>query len=112
MKHLYNIDVIKKDGTPYTVNRILHHPACKWVLSERNHQWHVSYLLNLLQLFPTHSCAKSVTDALSKTPTSKLHEAPTEYLCLTNSDMSGLETATVFEKYRRHLENKHKGAAL
>lgn len=107
MLHHHGVIVLKKDGTPYTVNRILHHPACKWLLTDiNNHYWHINYLTSLLNLSPNHSCGKSFINALDKLNIWKI-VIPKEYLCITNSDMSGLENPTVFDKYRRHLENKH-----
>ena len=105
--------MLKSDGTPYVVDRILHHPACKWLLVDiNNHIWHTRYLLSMLKLKPNHSCRKSVEEALSKCGIIK-EELPVypvkEFLRLTNSDMSGLsENAPVTVFYKRHLENKHK----
>lgn len=114
MKHHHNIIMYKKDGTEYTVNRILNHPACKWLLVDiNNHYWHIKYLQHLLVLSPNHSCNKTVLDAKSElgfVPMLDFMKSPDpkEYLCITNSDMSGLEDPTVFKKYIRHLDNKHK----
>ena len=107
MKHYYNISVLKADGTPYIVNRILHHPACKYLLINiRNHSWHCRYLEALLELSPTHSCGKSYRDAISQVST-HTYEEPDNYLCITNSDLSGLsDDASIFDKYKRHLDNK------
>ena len=106
MKHYFNISIEKADGTPYIVNRILHHPACKWLLKDiRNHTWHVQYLYHLLLLKPNHACAKSFIKSGVIRP--GFFKYPEEYLCITNSDISGLpENATVFDKYKRHLDNK------
>ena len=110
MKKFYGITVYKLDGTPYTVDKILNHPACKWLLSStKNHKWHCRYIESLLKLFPNHSCNKSYRDAVEQILTSYEIIDPEIYLCIANSDMSGLPAeATVFDKYKRHLENKHK----
>ena len=107
MKILYGIPVLKSDSTPYTVNRILHHPACKWLLEDtKNHSWHCRYIEELLKLKPNHACAKSYKDAIDQVGITT-YEEPDSYLCLTNSDLSGLKAnSTVFDKYKRHLQNK------
>lgn len=110
MLHHHAIVVYKKDGTPYTVNRILHHPACKWLLKEKkNHYWHIRYIQSLLKLAPNHSCNKSFIEAINLLPIIPIGNWKLdEYLCIANSDMSGLENPTVFDIYKRHLENKHR----
>ena len=109
MKHYYGVDVIKADGTPYVVNRILHHPACKWLLADKtNHLWHIRYILCLIKLSPNHACGKSVTNALSKIVDEDKFVEPSAYLRLTNTDMSSVpKNAKVFAYYRMHLKNKH-----
>jgi hypothetical protein len=38
LKHWENKDILKAGGSPYIVNRILFHPACKWLLVDKiNH---------------------------------------------------------------------------
>jgi hypothetical protein len=111
MLHHYDITVYKKDGTPYIVNKIVHHPACKWLLKDKkNNYWHLLYLKELLNLSPLHVCNISYNNALKQRSLVVDVCFPlNEYLCITNSDMSGLsKSATVFDKYKRHLENKHR----
>lgn len=111
MKHWHRVDVIKSDGNPYIVNRILYHPACKYLLEDiDNHYWHINYLESLLKLAPNHACVKSFINALKQIEllTYKKKE-PKRYLRITNSDMTGVpERSPVVDYYKRHIENKWK----
>lgn len=100
-----NTSVEKADGSSYVVNRILYHPACKFLTKcIVNHLWHIEYLRALTKLSPKHACSKSF-EALNL-PVRDVSIA--EYLNITNSDMSGIPVnAPVTEFYKRHIENKH-----
>lgn len=111
LKHWNNREILKADGTPYIVNRILHHPACKWLLVDKvNHEWHIKYLRSLFKYAPNHACVKSVENALTgiNIPSETL---PKEYLCITNSDMNTfpeIDNTTVTGRYLIHIKNKWK----
>lgn len=112
MLHFHNVAMFKKDGTQYTVDKILHHPACKWLLEHKdNHLWHIDYTECLLVYSSSHACGKTIKNAKSQILDVDLIKTadPKEYLCIANSDMSGLQNPTVFDRYKRHLENKHNG---
>lgn len=100
-----SISVKKADGSNYIVDRILHHPACKFLTNNIvNHLWHIEYVRALTRLAPNHSCSKSFNEL--NLPVRDV--SISEYLNITNSDMSGIPVnAPVTEYYKRHLENKH-----
>lgn len=110
LKHWENRQILKADGNPYVVNRILFHPACKWLLVDKvNHEWHIRYLRSLFKLAPNHACVKSVEDAISGLQIS--NESPNQYLCIANSDMNTfpeIDNTTVTGRYMIHIKNKWK----